>query len=131
MTVSSTLTLSGSRLQDGVWHGELSGAPLPGGRAPDLVVTWRDEDLGSPEVAAVPEKEGRWTVRFAVPAACVTDGVQSFTLRERVSGRRLAAFALIAGEPAADDLVAEVALLRAELDMLKRAFRAHCADGDG
>ena len=129
--MTSAFTLNGSRLDEGVWHCELAGAAPGEGAVPDLVMTWRDQELGAPEVAAVPDQTGRWAVRFAVPAACITDGVQSFTLRDRVSGDRLATFALIAGEPASDDLVAEVALLRAELDMLKRAFRSHCAEGDG
>ena len=34
----------------------------------------------------------------------------------------------IAGEAVSDDLRAEVELLRAELDMLKRAFRRHCLE---
>ena len=41
---------------------------------------------------------------------------------------KLGDFTLIAGEPLADDLRAEVELLRAELDMLKRAFRRHCLE---
>lgn len=131
MTASTAPTLTGSRLEGAVWHGELSGGSLPGGTTPDLVVSWRDEELGTPEVADVPGDEGRWTIRFAIPPECVSDGVQSFVLRDRASGEQLAAFILMAGEPAAEDLVAEIALLRAELDMLKRAFRAHCAqNGD-
>ena len=125
--MGSGLTVIGSRLVDGAWLGELAGRPLPDGEAPDLIVTWRADDLGAPEVAAIPGDGGRWTVRFPIPARCVSDGVQSFALRDRGSRDRLAAFALIAGEPAAEDLVSEIAMLRAELDMLKRAFRLHCA----
>ena len=40
----------------------------------------------------------------------------------------LGSFTLIAGEALGDDLRAEVSLLRAELDMLKRAFRRHCLE---
>ena len=35
---------------------------------------------------------------------------------------------MITGEPVEDDLRGEIDLLRAELDMLKRAFRRHCID---
>ena len=35
---------------------------------------------------------------------------------------------MITGEPLGDDIRAEVELLRAELDMLKRAFRRHCLE---
>jgi hypothetical protein len=37
-------------------------------------------------------------------------------------------FTLIAGDVLGDDIRAEVDLLRAELDMLKRAFRRHCVE---
>ena len=38
---------------------------------------------------------------------------------------------LVAGEALAHDLRAEIDLLRAELDMLKRAFRRHCLETGG
>ncbi|MDA8740151.1 hypothetical protein N9M73_03340 [Rhodobacteraceae bacterium] len=40
----------------------------------------------------------------------------------------LARFTLIGGDLVDQDLRAEIDLLRAELDLLKRAFRRHCAD---
>ena len=44
------------------------------------------------------------------------------------TGDALAHETIIAGEVLDEDVRAEVMLLRAELDMLKRAFRRHCAD---
>ena len=43
-------------------------------------------------------------------------------------GTKLGHFSIIAGEALGEDLHAEVELLRAELDMLKRAFRRHCLE---
>ena len=37
-------------------------------------------------------------------------------------------FTVIAGVPLDEDVRAEISLLRAELDLLKRAFRRHCAE---
>jgi hypothetical protein len=47
---------------------------------------------------------------------------------QRETGETLAHFTIITGVPMEDDLRAEVDLLRAELDMLKRAFRRHCVE---
>ena len=53
---------------------------------------------------------------------------QRFLIRNRGTGETLAHFTIITGVPMEDDLRAEVDLLRAELDMLKRAFRRHCVE---
>jgi len=44
------------------------------------------------------------------------------------TGGKLGSFTVIAGEALGDDIRAEMDLLRAELDMLKRAFRRHCLE---
>ena len=63
-----------------------------------------------------------------MPQEAICDGVQTFAIREAASDEVLGSFTLIAGEALGDDLRAEVSLLRAELDMLKRAFRRHCLE---
>lgn len=63
-----------------------------------------------------------------MPKEAICDGVQSFAIREAASDAMLGSFTLIAGEALDHDLRAEVSLLRAELDMLKRAFRRHCLE---
>lgn len=63
-----------------------------------------------------------------IPAEAVADGVQTFVIFDAAGSTRLGDFTLIAGEAVSDDLRAEVELLRAELDMLKRAFRRHCLE---
>ena len=66
-----------------------------------------------------------------IPAALLNDGVQNFVIRDARADRRLNYFTIITGSPAEDDLRAEIELLRAELDMLKRAFRRHCVESSG
>jgi hypothetical protein len=75
------------------------------------------------------DSEGQqWRLRVWIPADAIADGVQTFLIEDAISGDRLGHFCLIAGEALGDDIRAEVDLLRAELDMLKRAFRRHCLE---
>jgi hypothetical protein len=46
----------------------------------------------------------------------------------RLGAGSFGAFAIVTGEPLDDDIRAELDLLRAELEMLKRAFRRHCLE---
>lgn len=43
-------------------------------------------------------------------------------------GVTLARFTLVAGQALEEDIRAELNLLRAELDLLKRAFQRHCRE---
>lgn len=72
--------------------------------------------------------DGTWLVRVPLPADALCDGVHTFSLVDRDSGMLLESYAVALGEPLDRDLRAEIDLLRAELDLLKRAFRRHCAD---
>ena len=47
---------------------------------------------------------------------------------DRSEERVLASFSIVAGDALAEDIRAELSLLRAELDMLKKAFRRHCVE---
>ena len=67
-------------------------------------------------------------LRVPIPAELLSDGVQTFLIRDTDSGETLESFSILAGEALADDIRAEVELLREELDMLKRAFRRHCLE---
>ena len=67
-------------------------------------------------------------MRIAVPAEVMNEGVQSFLICDKGTGETLAHFTIITGVAMEDDMRAEVDLLRAELDMLKRAFRRHCVE---
>ncbi|OCX65828.1 hypothetical protein BFP70_06715 [Thioclava sp. SK-1] len=70
----------------------------------------------------------RWKVSVPVPADILSDGVHTLLLRRHDRDDTLAQMTLVAGAPLAGDLQSEVDFLRAELDLLKRAFRRHCAD---
>jgi hypothetical protein len=106
-----------------VWEGVLSGEAEG---APEIEVTHLQEPVAGVEVIARPE--GDWVVRVPVPAEKISDGVQTFVIRDRRSGDTLDSFTLLAGDALSFDIRAEMALLREELDLLKRAFRRHCLD---
>ena len=63
---------------------------------------------------------------LCVPADSLSDGVQTYLVNDARSGDKLASFTILAGDTLSDDIRAEIDLLRAELDMLKKSFRHHC-----
>lgn len=119
----SGLTLTKTRLVNGVWEGELKG--VVGDEVPALSLTHLNDSLDGIKVT---QEGNRWFVRANVPVERLADGVQTFVISEADSGEKLASFALLTGEALSDDMRAEIDLLRAELDMLKRAFRRHCVE---
>jgi hypothetical protein len=114
------MKLEQGRISGGVWEAMLTAAEAPviealhGGRAVEGVTV---------ALAAA----GRFAVRVPIPAWVLNEGVQ--TILVQAGGARLAVITLVAGEPLDEDIVAEVSLLRAELDVLKRAFQRHVREG--
>ncbi len=122
----SNLTLTKIHLRNGQWEGRINGH-TDSDTPPDVRVTHLDQPV--PDVALEPgDGVGNWNLSIPVPAYAVADGVQTFLIIDGADDTKLGDFTLIAGEAMADDLRAEVELLRAELDMLKRAFRRHCLE---
>lgn len=117
----SAFQLSNAALRDGVWTGLLTG----GSGVPRVEVMHLDRPVAD---VTVTEMGPDWRVEVPIPSEAIADGVQTFVVRDGTNGEKLADFTLIAGEALGDDLRAEINLLRAELDMLKRAFRRHCVE---
>jgi len=120
------MTLTKLRLIEGGWHGVLSRDRRDNWQ-PDLVVTHLDQTIEGVEVEE-DRVEECWYVRVPIPADRLADGVQTFLIRDRREDEVLASFAIVAGDALAEDIRAEIGLLRAELDMLKKAFRRHCVE---
>ena len=121
----STLKLHKIRFQNGLWEGLLE---APGAtETPAVQVLHHDRPLTEMQLDPQPN-DGQWALSFKVPQSALTDGVQSFLICDQNGNETLGELTLIAGDAVADDLRAEVELLRAELDMLKGAFRRHCRD---
>lgn len=121
----SDLTLTKTRLFEGVWEGVLSGHT--GSSPPEIEVSIAGEALA--HVDLVEGDTGRWVLRVPVPPEAIADGVQTIVIcKKGTDGDVLASFSILAGDALGDDLRVEVDLLRAELDLLKRAFRRHCVE---
>lgn len=121
------VTLTKTRIRAGHWEGVLS---CPEGAAdvpPELAVEHLGQTLPGVTVTPLPDQPGRHAVRVPIPAEVLSEGVQTFLIRQK-DGQTLTHFTIITGVAMEDDLRAEVDLLRAELDMLKRAFRRHCVE---
>lgn len=120
----STFTLTKTRLYAGIWEGILTGA---GKVAPPLLVTHLGTKIEGVEVTAAKDVKG-WLVHVPVPAHLMSDGVQTFVIADAETGKTLNSFTLLFGEVLAEDIRAEMGLLREELDLLKSAFRRHCVE---
>jgi len=120
----SDMRLTKTRIRAGHWEGVLSGAAAQ----PALEVIHLEAVLPGVVVRAVPGRSGEWAVKVPIPPEALSDGVQTFLIRDSASGAKLAHFTVITGVAMEDDLRAEIDLLRAELDLLKRAFRRHCLE---
>lgn len=113
-------------LTGGVWSGRYRSDQPPGRIA--LVHQGQVIALATVESHA----EGGWTVEVAVPGAAISEGVQSLILiADRAEGHEtplpdavhLDRLNLMAGGLLDEDVQAEIAMLRAELELLKREFR--------
>lgn len=117
-------TLTKTRLYAGVWEGVLTAA---GTETPRLRVTHLGAPIEGVEVTEAKDVKG-WLVHVPVPAEVMSDGVQTFVIDDEETGETLNSFALLFGEVLAEDIRAEMGLLREELDLLKSAFRRHCVE---
>lgn len=118
-------------LRAGLWQGRLTG------EAPARLVLALD---GQVLAEAAPEADAGsgWRVAMPVPAAALGSGLRVLVLLGDEGGpgeplgpdaQRLAALTLSAGAPVEGDVQAEIALLRAELDLLKQVLRRMVAEG--
>ena len=112
----TTPTLSKTRLHGGIWEGWLTGAP---GRL-EIEATHLGTPL--PGVEMTPA-EGGIAVRVPLPAALLSDGLQTVLLTDRETGTVLTSIAILCGDALDHDIRAEVDLMRSELDLIKRALR--------
>ena len=120
-------TLAKLGFRAGIWEGRLA-APAKSAILPEIEVQSGGAPVSGVEIRQ--DGKGAWLLAVPVPAEALGDGIATFLLADKATGTALASFSVAAGEPADDDLRAEVALLRAELDMLKKAFRRLAARED-
>ncbi|WP_305970207.1 MULTISPECIES: hypothetical protein [unclassified Mameliella] len=124
----SVFTLTKTGFRDGLWEGLLV-RQQGSEQAPEIVASFGDRPVHGVTLTDATEP-GRWVVEVPVPVEALGDGVSTVLIRDARDETVLDSFTLIAGEALSEDIRAEVSLLRAELDLLKRAFRKHCRDVD-
>jgi hypothetical protein len=110
------------RIAGGVWE-----AVVTAGEAPVIEVLHAGRAVEGVTVEPLPGAAGRFALRVPIPAWALNEGVQSFVVQS--GGERLAVITLVAGQPLDEDIRAELSLVRAELDLLKRAFQRHVREG--
>lgn len=121
----SKLTLRKVQLRNGIWEGRLSGGSAL--LKPEIEVRHLDQIVEAVTVVESADPAS-WDLVIPIPSYAIADGVQTFTIFDSSDDTKLGDFTLLAGEAMTDDLRSEIELLRAELDMLKRAFRRHCLE---
>lgn len=122
----SGYTLTKTRFKEGTWEGLLT-AESADAPTPEIAVSLDGKPVGAVRVSAL-GGTGQWLLEIPVPVEAIGDGVQTILVTDANADATLGAFTMIAGDALAEDIRAEMELLRAELDMLKRAFRRHCIE---
>ncbi|MFM2391320.1 MAG: hypothetical protein RLZZ437_2875 [Pseudomonadota bacterium] len=116
--------LTKTRIRAGVWEAVLTGVA----GEPKLEALHLEQVVAGLTVQPAEGQPGAWALRLPIPAELLSEGVQTFLIREVGAADVLGHFTVITGVAMEDDVRAEIDLLRAELDMLKRAFRRHCLE---
>ena len=117
------LKLEQGRISGGIWEAVLVGAET----APEVEVRHEGRAVDAVTVTPVPGRPGHFAIRVPIPAWALNEGVQTFLVQ--AGAESLGSFALIAGVPPEGDIRVELDLMRAELDLLKRAFQRHVREG--
>ncbi|NNE53889.1 MAG: hypothetical protein HKN30_15985 [Sulfitobacter sp.] len=118
------LQLTETKIRAGVWEGILTGA---GEEEPSIEATHQTRPVQGLKLQRN-EAENYWLVSLPIPPEAISEGVQTILLNDTANDHQLGSITLLAGDAMSEDVRAEIDLLRAELDLLKRAFRRHCAE---
>ena len=122
-----TLEITQIKFSQGVWQGLISGAAPRTDHLPKFDVKLHEEPVDNVQVIRTQDTD-ELHLQITIPPSAVGSGVHSFVITEHQSLDVLARFTLIGGDLAEQDLRAEIDLLKAELELLKRAFRRHCVE---
>ena len=119
-----SLELTKTKMMQGIWQGIVTGS---GDVRPVIEVTHQDTLVAGIKLEQT-GTAGQWHLSIPIPVEAIADGVQTLIIEDKAAAAKIGQVTLIAGEALGDDIRAEMDLLRAELDMLKRAFRRHCLE---
>ena len=122
--MSSALQMVPMAMRQGVWEGRILQNDTG---VPQVEVLFQENPVEAAKLTATDDPT-TWALTVPIPSDAISDGVQTFLIVDKLAKEKIGHFTLLAGEALGDDVRAEVDLLRAELDMLKRAFRRHCLE---
>ena len=120
----TAVQLTKTKMQQGVWQGIIT---QNGTETPQIGV-WHQKQLVAGVNVTHDAAANHWVLSVPIPPEAIADGVQTLIIHDTVADEKIGHVTLLAGELLGDDIRAEMDLLRAELDMLKRAFRRHCLE---
>lgn len=125
----SDLILTKTRIADGVWEGKVQQPEArPDSPPPAIRITLGDTPVPGAELEPVEDALGLYILRVPIPTTALGEGLHTFLILDDEAGVTLGDFSIALGLPLESDIRAEMDQLRAELDLLKRAFRRHCVD---
>lgn len=113
-----------SRIEHGRWEAELE---IQNAETPVVELIHRGECIAEAPARSA-DGQGRWQVSLDLPAHLMSDRTQTCLVRLKGQPEVIGRFAILAGEALEGDIFAELEALRAELDLLGRAFRRHCRE---
>lgn len=113
-------------IRQGIWTALLD---LPRSTMPDLEVVHDGKPLAGMTLSAAADEKRGWRLAIPIPAGTLSDGVQIYMVRDVANDTVIGHIPILMGEGLADSLTAEVALLRAELEVVKRALLQLAAPG--
>lgn len=112
------LSLTKTGFTGGVWQGELRGTSQGAG-----LKVWRDGKRVDGLSVAAGATSDVWDVAFSVPAEALGDASAVFLFRFQGQVEPLETLTLLSGAALCGDPRAELAALRAEVDLLKTVLR--------
>ena len=107
---------------NGIWRGLLTAEKS--GASTSFSVELNGALVEGTRISAGPS-DREWVIDIPIPNHAIGDGVHTFLIFVDGNSVPVGSFCVSAGRAMEYDLQVEVALLREELEILKRAFRRH------
>lgn len=115
------MALIQTRIIDGVWEGLLSGSTME----PRLISSFNGMEI---PVTWEAESANDYKVRIELPRSMLTIGKHVVSIQHQDTGEQMSQFMISVGEDSLNPHEAKIEHLRAELDLLKSAFRQFARD---
>lgn len=119
------LTLTRIRIENGIYRGILQVGSA--NKSFQISAILDGDPIGVLALTPVPNKSQECRLEIELPSNVLNEGVHQIAVVDLATNTILDSFALILGHPEAEDFRSEVALLRAELELLKKALRSVAA----